>query len=153
MFEGDVRLFNTQDGGEINFVNGHLEMTAGFETMIFLCLFGGNIEDDGLENNKKTWWGNLNIDNPDHRYISRFQNLARGLPLTSNSLRRLEDAALSDLNVFKTSGIAGEVSAVTSIPVRNRLKLTVDVNSPSGESSHVEFLLNWQSYQLSGPTA
>jgi phage gp46-like protein len=148
MYEGDVRLFNTAAGGEINFVNGQPEMTAGFETMIFLCLFGGNMEDDGLEGNRKTWWGNLNIDNPDHRYISRFQNLARGLPLTSNSLRRLEDAALSDLNVFKTSGIAGEVSAVASKPRRNRLSLLVNVNSPEGETSSVEFLINWQSYQL-----
>lgn len=145
-FEGDVLLFNTPDGGEINFVNGQPEMTGGFETMIFLCLFGGNLEDDGLADNKKTWWGNLNIDNPEHRYISRFQNLARGLPLTSGNLRQLEDAALSDLNVFKTSKIAEEISAVASIPARNRLKLAVEVNSAAGENSAVEFLINWQSY-------
>ena len=146
MFEGDILLFNTQDGGEINFVNGQPEMTSGFETMIFLCLFGGNFEDDGLDGNKQTWWGNYNEGNPDRRYISRFQNLARGLPLTSGNLRRLEDAALSDLNVFKTEKIASEVSAVASIPARNHLKLSVSVVGSSGETSSVDFLLNWQRY-------
>lgn len=146
-FEGDVLMFNTLDGGEIEFVNGQPVMTGAFETMLFLCLFGGNFEDDGLEHNRKIWWANLNESNPDRRYISRFQNLAfQGVPLTSGNLRRLEEAALSDLNVFKTSGIAGEISAVASIPARNRLKLTIGINSPQGENTETEFLINWQSF-------
>ena len=147
MFEGDVLLYNTQNGGEINFVNGQPEMTAEFSVMMFLCLFGGNLEDDGLEGNKKTWWGNYNENNPDKRYISRFQNLAMtGLPLTSGNLRRLEDAALSDLAVFKTEKIATEVSAIASIPERNRLNLAATVIGSAGETTSVDYLLNWQSY-------
>ncbi len=146
-FEGDVLLFNTQDGGEINFVNGQPEMTGAFETMLFLCLFGGNFEDDGLENNKKTWWANYNENNPDRRYISRFQNLAMGgLPLTSGNLRRLEDAVLSDLAIFKNEKIADEVTAIASIPARNKLNLAVNITGTEGETTSVDFLLNWQSF-------
>lgn len=147
MFEGDVLMFNTQDGGEIDFVNGQPEMTVDFRTMMFLCLFGGDLKDDGLEGNKKTWWGNYNENNPDRRYISRFQNLAMtGLPLTSGNLRRFEDAALADLEIFKKEKIATEVTAIASIPARNRLNLAVSVVGSSGETTSVDYSLNWQSY-------
>lgn len=145
--EGDVLLFNTFDGGEINFVNGQPEMTAGFETAIFLSLFGGNFEDDGLAGNKKTWWNNLNENNPSYKYISRLQNLYfSGIPLNSGTLRRFENAAKNDLEWFKDEKIADEISVEASIPKRNQLKLTIAVNSPRGENAQVEYLINWQSY-------
>jgi phage gp46-like protein len=147
MLEGDVLLFNTQDGGNINMVNGQPEMTAGFESAIFLSLFGGNFEDDGLAGNKKTWWGNLNENDPAFKYISRLQNLYfQGVPLTAANLRRFEQAVLADLEWFKEKKIAGEVLVVGSIPRLNRLGLEIDVSSPQGENSHVEYLINWQSY-------
>ena len=147
MLEGDVLIYNTLDGGEIDFINGQPTMTAGFESMIFLCLFGGNFEDDGLAGNRKTWWANLDESDPDLRYISRFQNLLGGIPLTSGNLRRLEENALADLNVFKTSGIAAELAVEAFITGRNELRLDVAVNSPAGENTEVSFLINWQSYQ------
>jgi len=147
-FEGDVLLKNTADGGEMTFVNGQPLMTGGFETAAYLCLFGGNFEDDGLENNKKTWWANLNETVPHKKYISRFQNLARGLPLITGNLRRLEQAALADLEGFKDTGIAETIEVVAGIPRRNFLKLVIDINSPTGENSQTEFLVNWQAFSL-----
>ena len=147
MFEGDVLLFNTKDGGNISIVNGQPEMTGDFRTMIFLCLFGGNLQDDGLAGNTKTWWGNIEEENISRKYISRFQNLIhQAIPLTSGNLRRIELAALADLEVFKTEKIAEEVTAVAAIVGINKLKLEVNVNSPSGENSQTEFLINWQSF-------
>jgi len=147
MYQGDVLIFNTGDGGEIEFVNGQPIMTGGFESMIFLCWFGGNFEDDGLAANRKTWWANLNEQDPDKRYISRLQNLIfQGVPLNSGNRRRIEEAALADLEIFKSSGIAGEVVAEAFITGRNQLKLVAQVNSPQGENSEVAFLINWQSY-------
>ena len=148
-FEGDVLLFNTQDGGNIEFINGQPLMTGGFETMIYLLLFGGNVEDDGLSGNKKTWWGNIDETNPSHRYISRFQNLMRGIPLISSNLRRLEEAALADLEVFKTEKIAAEVTAVASIPALNTLLLVINVNSAQGENTEVKYLINWKTFNVS----
>lgn len=146
-FEGDVLLYNTFDGGNINSVNGQPEMTAGFETAIFLSWFGGNFEDDGLAGNKKTFWGNLNENNPSYKYISRLQNLYfKGVPLTSGNRRRFEEAAKADVEWFKTEKIADEIKVVVSIPKLNQLKLTAEINSPRGENSRVEYLINWQSY-------
>ncbi len=148
MFEGDILLYNTLDGGEIDFVNGRPTMTGGFETFTFLCLFGGNFEDDGLAGNRKTWWANLDERDPDLRYISRFQNLLGGISLTSGNLRRLEEAALADLNVFKTSGIADEVTVEGFITGRNRLRLDVGIKSSQGEIFETSYSINWQSYQV-----
>jgi len=145
-FEGDVRLFNTQSGGEINFMNGQPEMANGFDTAIFLCLFGGNVEDDGLSGNKKTWWANYNIDIPHEKYISRLQNLIRGLPLITGNLRRIEEAAKADLEGFIASGVAEKILVTAAIPKLNFLELVAEIISPSGESSVTRFLINWKSY-------
>ena len=145
-YEGDVRLFNIQSGGEINFVNGQPEMMNGFDTAIFLCLFGGNVEDDGLSGNKKTWWANYNIDIPHEKYISRLQNLIRGLPLITGNLRRIEEAAKADLEGFIAAGVAEKILVTAAIPKLNFLELVAEIISPSGESSVTRFLINWKSY-------
>lgn len=146
-FVGDVLLFNTHDSGEIEFVNGQPLMTAGFETAVFLSLFGGNFADDGLAGNKKTWWANLNEDDPDFKYISRFQNLTHsGIPLTTFNLRRLEDAASADLEWFKTTGIATEIRVVASIPKLNTLRLFVAIKAVYSDDFENAYLINWKSY-------
>jgi len=147
-YAGDVLMSNTADGGEITFVNGQPVMTGGFETAAFLCLFGGNFDDDGLEGNKKTWWANLNENIPHRRYISRFQNLVRRVPLITGNLRRFEEAAKSDLDGFKAEGIADAIEVEATIPRRNFLKLVIDIKSPTGENSQTEFLINWQAFAL-----
>jgi phage gp46-like protein len=58
----------------------------------------------------------------------------------------LEQAALLDLEVFKTSGIAEEIKVTASIPKLNRLNMLIEVNSARGENSVVEFEINWQTY-------
>lgn len=145
-YEGDVLLFNTRSGGEINFINGQPEMTRGFDSALYLSLFGGNLLDDGLAANKNTWWANYNINQPHKRYISRLQNLIRGLPLVSGNLRRIEETAKADLQGFVIEGIASKVEVVATIPKLNYCELAIFVTSPSGEVSETRFLLNWQSY-------
>ena len=148
MFEGDVLLRNTDDGGNINFVNGQPDMTAGFDTWVYLSLFGGNYEDDGRVGNRKTWWGNIDEEDNSRKYISRFQNLSRSIPLTSGNLRRLEQAALADLESFKTEKAAEKILVEAAIPALNKLSLNIDIISPSGDISNFKFLINWQSYIL-----
>ena len=144
MFEGDVLIFNTLSGGEINFVNGQPEMTAGFESAAYLSLFGGNYQDDGFPQNKYTWWANLNEDDPALKYVSRFQNLSRAIPINTANIKRLEEAALADLDWFKTTGIAAEILVEITIPKLNTLKVRIDINSPTSENIAIEFLINWQ---------
>lgn len=141
--QGDVKLFQTPDGGNIIVESGIVTMSGGLETSAYLSLFGGNEDDDGRADNSASWWANLDETNPDRQYRSETQNLLQALAATSGNLRRVEDAATRDLAWFITAGIASSVNVVASIPGINRLKLTVNIEAIGEESSFV-FVENWK---------
>lgn len=141
--QGDVKLFQTDNEGEINVRDGLVQMGGGLETAAYLSLFGGNEDDDGLAENNKTWWGNLDEIDPARQYRSETQNLLRAIPATSGNLRRIEDAAARDLAWFIAERVASSVSVSAGIPGVNRIKLTVDIEA-DGDESRFEFVENWK---------
>jgi phage gp46-like protein len=141
--QGDVKLFQTDDEGDITVRDGVVEMGGGLETAAYLSLFGGNEDDDGLADNPKTWWGNLDEIDPAKQYRSETQNLLRGIPATSGNLRRVEDAASRDLAWFVSERVASSVSVSASMPGINRIKITVDIEA-DGIESRFEFVENWK---------
>lgn len=138
--EGDVLLYQTVDDGDINVENGLVEMSGGLQTAAYLSLFGGNEDDDGLEDNPNTWWGNTTETESSRKYISETQNLVESLPITSGNLLRVEDAAKRDLQWFLDEGVATSVSVSASILGLNMIKLTIDIDQES-----FEFVENWRS--------
>ena len=96
--QGDVKLFQTNDDGEITVTNGIVEMSGGLETTAYLALFGGNEDDSG--DTSKQFWGNFAENEPSKKYTSEFQHLLTKLPAVSANLLILEKAALRDLNFF-----------------------------------------------------
>ncbi|MAL49654.1 MAG: hypothetical protein CMH18_07840 [Methylophaga sp.] len=141
--QGDVKLFQTDDGGNIIVEDGLVAMAGGLETAAYLSLFGGNEDDDGRSDNSLTWWGNLDENDPARQYRSETQHLLQALPLTTGNLRRIEDAALRDLTWLIGQNIASSVSVSATIPGLNRVKLTVDIEA-RGEESRFEFVENWK---------
>lgn len=143
MQEGDVKLFQTDDDGNITVENGLVEMSGGLETAAYLSLFGGNEDDDGRDNNPANWWANLDEVDPTRQYHSETQNLLQALAATTGNLRRIEDAAARDLAWFVDSGVASSVTVSASIPGINRIKLTIDIEA-IGQESSFEFVENWK---------
>jgi phage gp46-like protein len=141
--QGDVLLFQTDDDGEINVVNGIVEMSGGLETAAYLSLFGGNEDDDGSDDNALTWWANLDEVDPVRQYRSETQNLLQSIPATTGNLRRIEDAANRDLSWFVEQSIASSLTVEASIPSVNRVKITVNIEAV-GEESTFEFVENWK---------
>ena len=141
--QGDVLLCQTNDEGEINVVDGIVEMSGGLETAAYLSLFGGNEDDDGRDNSSSTWWANLDEVDPARQYRSETQNLLQALPATTGNLRRVEDAASRDLAWFTQNNVASSVSVSASIPGLNKLKLTINIEAV-GEESSFEFVENWK---------
>lgn len=141
--QGDVTLFQTDNEGEINVRGGIVEMGGGLETAAYLSLFGGNEDDDGLADNPKTWWGNIEEVDPARQYKSETQYLLKAIPATSGNLRRIEDAAARDLAWFIAERVASSVTVSASIPGGNRIKLTVDIEA-DGIESRFEFVENWK---------
>lgn len=143
MQQGDVLLQQINDNGEISVVNGVAAMTGSFETMAYLCLFGGNEDDDGRADNPETWWGNIGEVDPDFRYVSETQNLLKSIPAISANLLKIQAAAECDLAVFTNKSIASSVIVVVSIPALNRVTIAVNIEAV-GEESSFKFTENWR---------
>jgi phage gp46-like protein len=140
--QGDVFLYQTDDGGEISISGGVVEMSGGLETAAYLSMFGGNEDDDGLQDRALTWWGNIGETEPAKQYRSETQNLLRSIPATSFNLRRIEDAATRDLAWFVSENVASSVSVSATMPGLNRVKITVTIEAV-GLESEFEFIENW----------
>ncbi len=121
-----LRLFN--DGGDIEYLNGRITLSAGLETAAFNSLFGGNERDPGLEGDDPLeWWGNKTESLEVRKLRSQFQHLIETLPLVPANLRRLEDAAGIDLGWFVTDGPASFVQVVASQPAINRVRVDIGI--------------------------
>ena len=141
--QGDVKLFQTDDEGDITVEGGIVAMDGGLATAAYLSLFGGNEDDDGRADNPANWWGNIDEVDPSKEYHSETQNLLQALPATTGNLRRIEDAANRDLAWFITDKVASSVTVSASIPGVNRIKLRIDIEA-QGEESSFEFVENWK---------
>lgn len=141
--QGDVLLYQQHGGGEIDVSAGLISMSGGLETSAYLSLFGGNTDDDGRKDSKFGWWGNADETNPIRHYVSLTQNLLKALPATSANLRRIEDAALTDLKWMTETGVASDVTAAASLTGINRIQLDISINSDDSISQFT-FIQNWQ---------
>lgn len=141
--QGDILLFQTTDDGEINVEDGIVEMSGGLETAVYLSLFGGNEDDNGLSDTNLIYWGNIDEIDPARQYRSETQHLLQSIPTTTGNLRRIEDAANRDLAWFIEKKIASSVTVTVSIPGLNKIKIVINIEA-QGEESSFEFVENWK---------
>jgi len=139
----DVLLFQTNDNGEIEIEGGLVTLTPGLDTSAYLSLFGGNWKDDGSQNNRQTWWGNLDETEPAKRYRSETQYLLGTIPATSRNLRRVEDAATRDLQWLLDEAVASSLTVSASLIGLNRVKIEVIIRA-EGDESQFNYTENWR---------
>lgn len=135
----DVLLFQTNDDGDMNITGGIVELSGGLQTCVYLSLFGGNEDDSGGSDLSKSWWANLNENNPARQYRSETQYLLQALPAIPANLRRIEDAARRDLAWLLSDKVATSVTVEATMPGVNQVRLQVGI----GADQTVEFLANW----------
>ena len=138
--QGDVIIFQTSDGGEIEINNGLIEMSGGLQNTVYLLLFGGNDEDNKTSNEEfnRSWWGNSNEDEI-NQYRSETQYLLKSLVATSSNLRKLELTAKRDLNWMIESKLASKINTSASIPTLNMVKLIIEI-----DQNQFKFIENWR---------
>lgn len=141
--QGDVVLFQSVDGGEVQYASGLITMDGGIQTAAYVSMFGGNYEDDGQGENNLGYWANLLETEPSKKYRSETQHLLDSIPATSGNLRRIEDAARRDLEWFITDGVASSVEVAASIPGINQLLVEGSIQAAGG-SVDFKFLENWK---------
>ena len=142
--QGDVQLFNAPDGGDIQVSGGIVSMDGGLETAAYLSLFGGNKNDDGSQDNSRTWWGNLSETGTVKQYRSETQNLLDRIPLISGNLIKVQLAAERDLAWFIDTKVASSVIVSATIPALNTIRIVVGIEA-FGEQSQFTFTENWNS--------
>lgn len=96
--QGDLKLYDTPDGGEIRVINGEPTLDTGLETTVYISLFGQFSE----------WWGNEFQEIP---LTSNLMTFLINNPVTAQNLRRAEDRTELDLEWLKDTGIADEIEA------------------------------------------
>ena len=120
----DVRLFQSDDGGEVECVNGQFVTGDGLETAAYLSLFGGNERDSGLTDGEALqWWANFEEPVVERRQRSQLQHLLQQIPALPFNLQRAEDAATQDL-AWMTKELNATVDVVASIPDLDRIKVS-----------------------------
>lgn len=132
----DVRLFQTDDGGDVAFSSPNatitdLELDPGLETASYLSMFGGNERDSGLGTIGEAgspvrlqWWGNLG-EPPSRQMRSETGHLLLSLPAISANLLKIEDAVTRDHQWFLDEGLASEVEASASLIAKDKIRIQV----------------------------
>ena len=127
----DVLLFQTVDDGDITVRDGIVDMTIGLETAVYLSLFGGNQDDNGLTDSSATWWGNIDENREAYQYRSETANLLESLPAIPANLLRVEEAVKRDTSWLVSGDYAASVTVTASMPSLNRIQIDVDIDASS----------------------
>jgi phage gp46-like protein len=140
----DVRLFQTDNDGDIELDASGIITSQGLESAVYLSLFGGNEGDDGSDATASLqWWGNrLDPDNTDRQYRSQTQAvLLGGMPMTSSTLQGLRVALANDL-AWLVPSIADAVEIEVSVTAPKRVRILVEVTA-SDKTYPFEFPQEW----------
>ncbi len=133
-YDGDVALKLTVNGGDITYENGQPDMdVGGLENAVLISLFSG-----------PGWQGNaLDENEPSKQVGSNFEKSITAKPITSNSLRTIEEAGESALQWLIDIDAAKSVDVTATAPGLRRVDIIVQVVKP--DDVEVEFLytLNW----------
>jgi len=144
VFSGDVLLKATDNGGDIVIEDGLIVDCSDFSSAAYLSLFGGN-EDDEVGREKETWWGNLvpgTLKN--EKYVSAFQSIIRGCPLTAINLRRVQEAAAADLQWFIDEGIADDIAVSIRAESIKQVALSIAIKKDEAAIFSCGYSFQWQ---------
>jgi hypothetical protein len=108
----DVALIETNNGGDVNIKGNDLAVISSVENMIYLALFGGNVEESTKPRQVNLesfdWWGNtlLMSGTPSQQFNSETERTLRDRgALTSKGRTIIESAVKEDLKFFAELGI------------------------------------------------
>jgi phage gp46-like protein len=104
LFQGDPRVFITNNGANMEFRGGQPVMDQGLENYAILQLF-----------TKSGWHGNTLFRDPNQKIGSDFEE-ANKAPITVSSLNDVRDAAEKALQAMITTGLASEIIVDTTNP-------------------------------------
>ena len=129
--DGDVLLFQTLNGGNINIENGIVQMTEGLETAVYMSLFS-----------PEDWFCNEAVDTPEEKLSSQTEQVINNKPQSSKNYQLLVQAVESDLKWLVSNGNANSVSASVSSGGLNRVMISITIEQDSS-SNNITLPVEW----------
>ena len=141
----DLKLIETFDGGDLVLNGNDLQVIDGFQNMIYLALFGGNIEQSTKEfdedEERFDYWANdlLMLDSSDIQYNSETERTLNEVTLNSRGRLLIEQSVKKDLEFMQDFG---NIEVNVSIVQNDRVKINVIIKEPNELNSN-EFNYIW----------
>ena len=141
----DLKLIETFDGGDLVLNGNDLQVIDGFQNMIYLALFGGNIKQSTKQYNENEerfdYWANslLMLDSPDIQYNSETERTLNEVALNSRGRLLIEQSVKKDLEFMQDFG---NIDVNVSIVQNDRVKINVIIKEPNELNSN-EFNYIW----------
>lgn len=131
--EGDLKLYQTVDGGEIVVSFGEPEMEGGLFTSVFISLFESDTTD---------YWMNGFLEESE-KVEGRFYSYIKGQSKTPSTMQRAIELAKLDLDWMIKNKIADEINVdISSIDVK-RISLKIEIVKNSFTILESKFDINW----------
>lgn len=136
----DLKIIETGSGGDLVLNGNDLDIVSGFQNMIYLGLFGGNIEENTKQfdvgEQRKDYWANdlLMLQEPKIQYNSDTERLLQNVALNSSSILLVEETIKKDLsfmNEFST------ISVETLIRSTDRIEIRIKIDQPDNLESPI----------------
>jgi len=124
----DLKLIETGNGGDLVNLGNDLEVIETIYTMVYLSLFGGNVEESTVEGFVKPqsldYWANKLMfgDNPSQQFNSETERTLNKTALNTAAIDKISDAVLTDLAYLKK---LFKISVTVSLPSINTVKIEI----------------------------
>lgn len=141
----DIRVVETNNGGDIVFLGKDFQLTYGLENMPYLAMFGGNVEASTKERLKDEqvmdWWGNNTLlrQNPKQQFNSSTERALNTFALTSSGKIQIENAVKEDLMFMSDFA---DITVTSSIIATDKIQVTIKLKQPENLQAK-EFVFIW----------
>jgi len=140
----DLILVENNEGGDLYFGTNDLIQVDGWGNMIYIALFGGNVEQDTPtvrpENSQQfDWWGNSIVKEVAAQCNSSTERTLMNVALNSNGRVLIQQAVESDLEFMNKFC---NVDILVSITGVDRVQIDIKVNQPENQQNK-EFVFIW----------
>jgi hypothetical protein len=137
-------IYESGNGGLYNIKNNDIQTSGGLGVIVYLKLFGGNVDASTVRNNEAgqiyfDWWGNNSQNNSDTWINSETERALRGCDTSFQSLNKIINAIKKDLKPLQEYG---DIEVDVTYPEVNRVKIDIEIVQ---KSSTVEVSLVWDS--------
>lgn len=141
----DLELQESGNGGDLVKMPNDLSVIDGFQNMIYLALFGGNVEASTPSKRIDSeqafdWWGNsLELEDPGLQMNSETERALMSVALNSAGRLKIEQAVKKDINFMKSFATT---DVTVTIPDNDQIKIMVSVKRPDNLEER-QFIFIW----------